>query len=129
MPAFENRARMTLEEAEQCLRNSPSGGNRHIVANEDGSFSIVGHIALSESEKLENPLYDTVVVAAIKTKTIPGSFLHLVKTAAADPITLRKLIQHLIAAYRPPRSKKDPKMVIRVRTRDAYKTGYLRRVS
>jgi hypothetical protein len=120
---------MTLEEAEERLRNSPSGPIRHIVANEDGSFSIVGHIALSESKKLEETLYDTVVVAAIKTRTIPGSFLHLVRTAAAEPITLRKLIHQLIATYRPPRSKKDPGMVIRVRTRDAYKMGYLRRVN
>lgn len=129
MPAFENRARMTLEEAEERLRNSPPGGSRHIAANEDGTFSIVGHIAVSESEKLEESLYDTVVVAAIKTKTISGSFLHLMKIAAAEPITLRELIHQLIATYRPPRSKKDPGMVIRVRTRDAYKMGYLRRVN
>ena len=128
MSAFENRARMTLEEAEECLRNSLSGG-RHIVANEDGSFSVVGHTAPSESEKLEESLYDTVVVAAIKTKTIPGSFLHLVKTAAAEPITLRMLIHQLSAAYRPPRTKKDSEKVIRIRIRVAYKMGQLRRVS
>jgi hypothetical protein len=119
---------MTLEEAEECLRNSPSGGIRHIVANEDGSFSIVGQMPLSESQKLEESFYDTVVVAAIKTRTVPGSFLHLLKAAAAEPIILRKLIHDLVANYRPPRSKKDPEMVIRVRTRDAYKIGYLRRV-
>jgi hypothetical protein len=128
MPAFENRARMTLEEAEKRLRTSPAGGSHHIIANEDGSFSIAGHGPHSEFEKMEESLYDTVVVAAIETKTVPGSFLHLMKTAAAEPITLRKLIRKLIGTYHPPRTRKAPEMVIRVRTRDAYKLGYLRRV-
>ena len=130
MPAFENRARMSLEDAEVRLSNPPSGGIRYVVANEDGSFSIAGHDASSESEKLEESFYDTVVVATNKTTTSPGDFVHRVQTAAAEPITLRKLIQHLIDTYRPPRTKKDPWMVIRVRIRDAYtRLGYLRQVN
>jgi hypothetical protein len=118
---------MTLEEAEECLRISPAGGSRHIVANEDGSFSIAGHVA-SESEKLAESFYDTVVVATSKKTTRPGEFLDLVQQAAAEPITLRRLIQHLVATYRPPRTKRDPEMVIRVRTTAAYTNlGYLRR--
>jgi len=129
MPAFENRARMSLEDAEVRLSNPPSGGIHYVVANEDGSFSIAGHHASSEPEKLEEAFYDTVVLATNKTTTSPGDFVHRVQTAAAEPITLRKLIQHLIDTYRPPRTKKDPRMVIRVRTRDAYtRLGYLRQV-
>lgn len=82
---------------------------------------------LAESEILGQPLYDAVVVATNKT-TRPGDFFHLVQTAAAKPVILRTLIQHLIATYRPPSSKKDPETVIRVRTRDAYtRLGYLRK--
>lgn len=127
MSPSRNRKRMTLEEAEECLRNSPAAGVRHIVANEDGSFSVLGG-EVSESERLEQPLYNTVVVATNKTTTKADDFVHLLQKAAAEPITLRKLIQHLIATYQPPLSKKDPEMVIRIRTRDAYtKLGYLRR--
>jgi hypothetical protein len=130
MPDFENRARMSLEEADGRLSNPSSGGLRYVVANEDGSFSIVGHNASSEPEKLDEDFYDTVVVATNKTTTSSGGFVHRVQTAAAEPITLRKLIQRLIATYRPPRTKKDPKMVIRVRIRDAYtRLGYLRQVT
>jgi hypothetical protein len=129
-PASDKRARMTLKEAENRLRNSPSAGIRYVVANEDGSFSIVGHNASSEPEKLEESFYDSVVVATNKTTTRPGGFVHLMQAAAAQPITLRKLIQCLIATYRPPHTKKDPEMVIRVRTRDAFmRLGYLRRVT
>jgi len=129
MPVFENRARMSLEEAKECLRNLPSGGLRHIVANGDGSFSILGHAASSESERLKEAFYDTVVVATDKTTTRPDDFVHLVQAEAVEPITLRKLIQHLIVTYRPPRSKKHHEMVIRIRTRNAYKQlGYLRQV-
>jgi hypothetical protein len=120
---------MTLEEAQERLRKLPSAGTRHIVANEDGSFSIVGNMALPESAKLEEFRFNTLVVAAIKTRTLPGGFLHLVKTAAAEPITLRNLIHQLIAMYRPPRTKKNHERVIRVRTWNAYKMGYLRRVN
>jgi hypothetical protein len=129
MPAFEKRARMTFEEANECLSNPPSGGLCHIVANEDGSFSIAGRTDSPESEKLKEFFYDTVVVATNKTTTRPGDFVHLVQTTAAEPITLRELIQHLIVIYRPPRSKKHPELVIRVRTRNAYThLGYLRQV-
>ena len=129
MSAFENRARMTLEDAEKHLRNSQSAGIRYVVANEDGSFSIMGHNTSSESEKLEESFYDIIVVATNKTTTRPGDFVHRMQAAAAEPLALRKLIQHLIATYRPPYTKKDPEMVIRVRTRDAYmRLGYLRQV-
>lgn len=124
----EYRGQMTLEEATECLKYPSSGGIRHIVANEDGSFSLAEHTALSEPRKLEESLYDTIVVATSKTTTKPDGFLHLMQTAAAEPITLRDLIHHLIDTYRPPRTKKDPAMVIRIRTRDAYKMGYLRHV-
>jgi hypothetical protein len=81
---------------------------------------------LPESSVLDRPLYDVVVVATNKT-TKPGDFFHLVQEAAAKPIVLRELIRKLIATYRPPSSMKDPKMVIRVRTKDAYmRLGYLR---
>jgi len=129
MPAFKNRAHMTFEEANECLSNPPSRGLCHIVANEDGSFSIAGRAASPESDKLKESFYDTVVVATNKTTTRPGDFVHLVQTAASEPITLRELIQHLIVIYRPPRSKKHPELVIRVRTRNAYThLGYLREV-
>lgn len=129
MSGFENRARMTFEEAEKHLRNSQSAGIRYVVANEDGSFSIIGHNTSSESEKLEESFYDTVVVATNKTTTRPDDFVHRMQAVAAEPIALRKLIQHLIATYRPPYTKKNPAMVIRVRTRDAYmRLGYLRQV-
>jgi hypothetical protein len=125
MPASENRKRMTLAEADEYLRNSPAAGTRHIVANEDGSFSVVGQ---TESEKLADSFYDIVVVATTKKPSRPGDFFDLVQLAAAKPITLRKLIQHLTTIYRPPRTKRDPAMVIRLRTKDAYtKLGYLRR--
>jgi hypothetical protein len=82
---------------------------------------------LTESRILERPLYDVIVVATTKP-TRPGDFFFLAQEAADKPIPLRKLIQHLIATYRPPLSKKDPEMVIRVRTRDAYtRLGYLRK--
>jgi hypothetical protein len=118
---------MTLEEAREHLALLSSGKLCHIVANEDGSFSIVGLIAVSESEKLEDSLYDTLVVTTNVT-TRPGGFLHLMQTAAARPITLRELVHQLIAIYRPPRTKKNHEMVIRVRTRNAYNMGYLRQV-
>lgn len=117
---------MTLEEAREHLEVSSFGNLCHIVANEDGSFSIVGHIAVSESKKLEEALYDTVVLATDNMKTRPGGFLHLLQAAAAKPITLRELIHQLTCAYRPPRTKKNHEMVIRVRTRNAYTMGYLR---
>jgi hypothetical protein len=118
---------MTLEQAEELLRNSPEAVGRHIVANEDGTFSILGR-TISESERLEEPLYDTLVVATGKTTTKPGDFIHQLQKAADKPITLRNLIRHLIATYRPPISKKNPATVIRIRTRNAYTSlGYLRR--
>jgi len=81
---------------------------------------------LPETTVLNRPLYDVVVVATNKT-TRPGDFFHLVQVSAAKPIVLRELIRKLIATYRPPSSMKDPKMVIRVRTKDAYtRLGYLR---
>jgi hypothetical protein len=81
---------------------------------------------LPESSVLDRPLYDAVVVATNKT-TRTGDFFHLVQESAAKPIVLRDLIQKLVATYRPPSSMKDPKMVIRVRTKDAYtRLGYLR---
>jgi hypothetical protein len=127
MPAFENRERMTLEEAEECLRNSPAAGTCHIVANEDGSFSVVGG-KISEAVKLAESFYDIVVVATSKSPPKIGDFFDLVQQAASEPITLRKLIQHLVATYQPPRSKRDPAMVIRLRTQSAYTNlGYLRR--
>lgn len=128
MPAFETRIRMTLDEAGKCLRNYPADGIHYIVVNEDGSFSIVGK-KLSSSEKLAESFYDTVVVATSKKtrKTRHGDFFDFLQQAAAEPITLRKLIQHLITTYRPPSSPKHPERVIRVRTRAAYtRLGYLR---
>ena len=129
MPATETRIRMTLEEAGKCLRNYPADGIHYIVANEDGSFSIAGR-KLSKSEKLAETFYDAVVVATSKRasrKTRHSEFFDLLQQAAAKPIVLRKLIQRLIATYRPPSSPKDPERVIRVRTRAAYTTlGYLR---
>ncbi len=128
MPALETRIRMTLDEAGNCLKNYPADGIHYIVVNEDGSFSIVGK-KLSNSEKLADSFYDTVVVATSKKtrKTRHGDFFDLLQQAAAEPITLRKLIQHLIATYRPPSSPKDPEIVIRLQTRAAYTTlGYLR---
>lgn len=123
----ENRARMTLGEADERLRNFPTDGTRYIVANEDGSFSIVGH-KTPESKILEQPVYDTIVVATKKTTTKPGDFVHVMQQAAAEPIILRNLIQHLIATYRPPSSRRTPDRAIRVRTLNAYtKLGHLRR--
>jgi hypothetical protein len=127
MPDFESRLRMTLQEADKRLMEFPADGIHYIVVNEDGSFSIAGHKA-SESNKLEKPVYDTVVVATAKTTTSPGDFVHLMQAAAAEPITIRNLIQHLIATYRSPSSRKTPETVIRARTLNAYtKLGYLRR--
>jgi hypothetical protein len=127
MAESEKRIRMTLEEAERRLKNFPASEIRHIVANPDGSFSIIGSRA-SESERLQHSLYDTVVVATNKTTTRANDFVHVLQAAAAEPITLRELIERLIATYRPPSSMKDPAMVIRIRTRDAYTTlGFLRR--
>jgi hypothetical protein len=127
MADFEYSIRMTLEEADEHLRNLPADGTHYIVTNEDGTFSIGGHKA-SESDKLEKPVYDTVVVATEKTTASPGDFVHLMQQAAAEPITLRKLIQHLIATYRPPSRRKTSEAVIRARALNAYtKLGYLRR--
>jgi hypothetical protein len=127
MPDFENRARMTLAEAEKQLRDFPADGVRYIVANEDGSFSIAGH-KTPESKILEQPVYDIVVVATKKTTTRPGDFVHLMQQAAAEPITLRNLIRHLIDTYRPPTQRKIPATVIRARALNGYtKMGYLRR--
>jgi hypothetical protein len=123
----ENRARMTLAEAEKRLRDYPADGILYIVANEDGSFSIAGH-KTPESKILEQPVYDIVVVATKKTTTKPGNFVHLMQQAAAEPITLRNLIHHLIDTYRPHSKKKTSATVIRARTLNAYtKMGYLRR--
>jgi hypothetical protein len=120
---------MTLGEAGKCLRNYPADGIHYIVANEDGSFSIVGR-KLFKSKKLADSFYDAVVVATPKKatrKTRHSEFFDLLQHAAAKPIVLRELIQRLIATYRPPSSPKDPERVIRVRTRAAYATlGYLR---
>jgi hypothetical protein len=122
----ENRARMTLVEAEKRLRHFPADV-RYIVANEDGSFSIAGY-KTPESKILEQPVYDIVVVATKKTTTRPGDFVHLMQQAAAEPITLRNLIQHLIDTYRPATQRKVPATVIRARTLSGYTTlGYLRR--
>ena len=127
MPTPKNRKRMTLAEAEECLRNSPAWEVLYIVANEDGSFSVVGQTT-PESEILDQPVYDIVVVATNKTTSKAGDFVHVMQQAAADPITLRNLIQHLVATYQPPLSKKDPAMVIRERILHAYTSlGYLRR--
>ncbi len=83
---------------------------------------------MPESGILSSHLYDEKVVATNKM-TRPGDFFHLVQKRAAKPIVLRNLIRLLIRIYRPPRSKKDPNMVIRVRTKDALtRLGYLRRV-
>jgi hypothetical protein len=118
---------MTLVEAEKSLRHFPADGIHYIVANEDGSFSIAGH-KTPEYEILEQPVYDIVVVATKKTTTRPGDFVHLMQQAAAEPITLRNLIQHLIDTYRPPTQRKVPATVIRARTLSGYTTlGYLRR--
>ena len=87
---------MTLWQAEEFLRNLPSGGVRHIIiANEDGSFSIVEPMIVSESDRLNGHFYDTVVVATNKMSR-PGDFLGLVQATAAEPITLRNLIYRLI---------------------------------
>jgi predicted GIY-YIG superfamily endonuclease len=81
-----------------------------------------------EAEILASALYDAVVVATLKS-TSPDAFFSLVQKAAAKPIVLRDLIRKLIATYRPPSSTKDPEMVIRIRTKDAYtRLGYLRSV-
>jgi hypothetical protein len=128
MLAFETRIGMTLDEAGKCLRNFPADGIHYIVANEDGSFSIVGR-KLSKSEKLADSFYDAVVVATskkVRRKTRHSEFFDLLRQAAAKPIVLRELIQRLIATYRPPSSPKDPEMVIRLHTRAAYALGYLR---
>lgn len=83
---------------------------------------------MPESGILSRPLYDAVVVATNKV-TRPGDFFHLVQEKAAKPIMLRDLIRLLMKIYRPPTSKKDPDMVIRVRIRDAFtRLGYLKRV-
>lgn len=129
MPSLESRKRMSLQEATEHLGNLPADGIHYIVANEDGSFSIAGRKP-SESKKLAESFYDTVVVATSKKtkKTRHGDFYDLLQKAAAEPITLRKLIQQLIGTYRPPRTKRDPEILIRTRTSDAYtKLGYLRR--
>ena len=65
MPAFETRIGMTLDEADKCLRNFPADGIHYIVANEDGSFSIVGR-KLSKPKKLAESFCDTVVGATSK---------------------------------------------------------------
>lgn len=45
MPTFENRKRMTLAEAkERLVPIAESERVQHIVTNEDGSYSVVGHI-------------------------------------------------------------------------------------
>ncbi len=82
--------------------------------------------SLTESKILGQPFYNAVVVATGKTAR-PGDFFHLLQEKAAKPIVLRILIKLLIKMYRPPLSKKDPEMVIRVRARDALKPklGYL----
>ena len=83
---------------------------------------------MPESGILNRPLYDVVVVATNKM-TRPGDFFHLVQKNAAKPIMLRDLILLLNQIYRPPISKKDPAMVIRVRTKDALtRLGYLQRI-
>jgi hypothetical protein len=85
-------------------------------------------MGLPESEILKQPLYDTTVIKTNKASA-RESFFDLVQEHAAKPIVLRELIRVLIGKYAPPRSKKNPEMVIRVRTRDAYtKLGYLRKV-
>jgi RNase P protein component len=82
---------------------------------------------MPESEILSRHLYDAKVVAT--NKMTGGVFFPLVQKNAAKPIVLRNLIRRLIRIYRPPTSKKDPNMVIRVRTRDALtRLGYLQRV-
>ena len=83
---------------------------------------------MPESGILSKPLYNTVVVST--NKMTSGDFFPLVQKNAAKPIVLRDLIRLLIRIYRPPTSKKDPDMVIRIRTKDALtRLGYLRQVS
>ena len=85
---------------------------------------------MRESEELKKSVYDTVVVATSKHTRRP-SFFDAMQKEAARPIVLRKLIARLIhgdTSQLVPRSKKDHKMVIRVRTRDAYtRLKYLRK--
>jgi hypothetical protein len=86
---------------------------------------------MQESEELRKPVYDTVVVATNKHTRRRDSFFDVLQKEAAQPIVLRELIERLIhseVSRLVPRSKKDPKMVIRVRTRDAYtRLEYLRK--
>lgn len=83
-----------------------------------------------ESDELKKPVYDTVVVATNEHTRRP-SFFDVMQREAAEPIVLRELIWRLIRSdisRLVPRSKKDHKMVIRVRARDAYtRLGFLRR--
>lgn len=45
MPTFENRKRMTLAEAKERLApDAESEQVQHIVANRDGTYSVVGHL-------------------------------------------------------------------------------------
>jgi hypothetical protein len=79
-------------------------------------------------EDLSDSLYDTVVVATNKRTKRRDTFYDKMQHEAEKPISLRALIEKLFISYKPPRTKKDPEMVIRVRTRDAYtRFEYLRR--
>lgn len=75
------------------------------------------------------PKPPTLYVASAKP-TREGTFMNLVQKAAAKPITLAALITELQQYNRDmglvvPSAKKDPDMVIRVRTRYAAKHGFL----
>ena len=87
---------------------------------------------MNESDELRKSVYDTSVVATNKRTNRRNTFSDRVQKEAAKPIVLRELIGRLIhsgdISGLVPRSAKDPEMVIRVRTRDAYTNpglGYL----
>jgi hypothetical protein len=72
-------------------------------------------------------VYDTMVVAT-KKEVREGSFFDKVVQLAKAPIKLETLIQKLIKEVGPTlRSTKDPEIVVRARTRDAFsRLGFLK---
>lgn len=80
------------------------------------------------AQRNNDEVYQSKVVATNK-EAREGSFFHHVVTLAKKPIVLETLIGHVLKAVgKSLKSDKDPAVVVRTRTRDSIKLGFLKQV-
>jgi hypothetical protein len=74
VPKFENRKRMTMEEARKRIEtlSESTSRNCHILTNEDGSYSVFSHGELTNCDYCAEELLGRTVHAAKEDVVITG---------------------------------------------------------